>query len=123
MIENDLNFLIKNYDNIPQAYNLLKQKLIIVLENRDFLEKTANKLTKINKTKKFLDYSLVLSLQGNLKNLRKLLFENNKLEEEQNLLEEKFKNLIQINGNVFNDLNTYLINLDYIISEKEQKKS
>ena len=58
-IEKDLNFLIKNYDNIPQTYELLKQKLKIILENSDFLDKVSGELKKINTNKEYLDFVLI----------------------------------------------------------------
>jgi len=110
--------LIKNSDNITQAYDLLKQKLQIILDNSDFLEKIANDLNKINNNKGFIDFTLILLLKGDMEDLRRILTNHVDLHEEFKNFEERYTRALQINGDTMNDLNSFLISLDYNIPKK-----
>lgn len=116
-----MNFLIKNHDNIPQIYDLLKQKLKIIIDNSEFLEKVAEDLKKINSNKEFLDFVLVFLLKDNLQNFRNIIDITNRTQEEYNILEERYKRLLQNNENFINDLNSYMLSLDYLITQKDKK--
>ena len=120
-IEKNLNFLIKNYDNIPQTYELLKQKLKIILENSDFLDKVAGDLKKINSNKEYLDFVLIFLLKGNMQNFRNLLDSTYRMKEDFEFLEERYKRILGNNENFISDINSYLLSLDYRISQKEKK--
>ena len=120
-IEKDLNFLIKNYDNIPQTYELLKQKLKIILENSDFLDKVSGDLKKINTNKEYLDFVLIFLLKDNMQNFRNLLDSTYRMKEDFEFLEERYKRILGNNENFISDINSYLLSLDYRISQKEKK--
>ena len=87
------------------------------------MDKTSNHLKQINQYKQFIDSSLANILNENFEEIGNVLKDNERVQEEFIEFQNKYKRILQMNGDIINDLNSYVISLDYIISEKEPKKN
>lgn len=109
--------MLKNNDDIAKSYDIIYEKFKIIIDNEDFLRNSLDNLSKINKTKKFIDSPLALLSNDNLDELKFMSLNNQNNKRDAITIEERVQNLINLNGGVINDLNSHIIVLDKKISQ------